>query len=338
MDPLDRARIGTTDLEVTRLGQGGAAIGGLYSSVDEEDAVATLRRAVDLGLTLFDTAPFYGRGKSERLVGKALQAFPRNDYVLSTKVGRLLVPAELQSDDPFFADLPPLEIEFDYSRDGILRSIDDSLERLGLDRIDVALVHDPDDHYEQAIGEAFPTLADLRSQGVVKAVGAGMNQWEMLARFAREGDFDCFLLAGRYTLLDQSSLAELLPICEEKTISIIVGGPFNSGILASDLSPEATYDYAAAPPDVLERARKIKAVCDRHDVPLKAAALQFGLAHPAVAATVPGARSVAESNENFAMVAHPIPTDLWAELKSENLIAQESPTPELEKRRSSDAL
>ena len=327
MDPLDKARIGKTELLVTRLGQGGAAIGGLFTIVTEEAAVSTVRRAVDLGLTLFDTAPLYGRGKSERLVGKALGGFPRDGFVLSTKVGRLLIPHEGQPDDPHFKDLPGLEIEFDYSRDGMLRSIDDSLERLGLDRIDVALIHDADDHYEQAIGEALPTLADLRSQGVIKAVGAGMNQWEMLARFAREGDFDCFLLAGRYTLLDQSSLKELLPICEEKTISIIVGGPFNSGILASDLSPEATYDYAAAPPDVLDVARKIKAVCDRYDVPLKAAALQFGLAHPAVAATIPGARSVEEIEENFAMVAHPIPGDLWAELKSENLIAQESPTP-----------
>ena len=244
MDPLDKARIGKTELLVTRLGQGGAAIGGLFTIVTEEAAVSTVRRAVDLGLTLFDTAPLYGRGKSERLVGKALGGFPRDGFVLSTKVGRLLIPHEGQPDDPHFKDLPGLEIEFDYSRDGMLRSIDDSLERLGLDRIDVALIHDADDHYEQAIGEALPTLADLRSQGVIKAVGAGMNQWEMLARFAREGDFDCFLLAGRYTLLDQSSLKELLPICEEKTISIIVGGPFNSGILASDLSPEATYDYA----------------------------------------------------------------------------------------------
>ncbi len=326
MDPLDRARIGTTELEVTRLGQGGAALAGLYTAVDEEDAVSTLRRAIDLGLTLFDTAPFYGRGKSERLVGEALGAFPRDSFVLSTKVGRLLVPSDPQADDPFFADLPPLEVEFDFSRDGVLRSIDDSLERLGLDCIDITLIHDPDDHYDQAIDEAFPTLANLRSHGIIKAVGVGMNQWEMLARFAREGDFDCFLLAGRYTLLDQSSVADLLPLCEEKSISIIAGGPFNSGILASDLSAESTYDYEAAPPDVLDRARSIKAVCGRYNVPLKAAALQFGLLHPAVASTIPGARSVTEVEENFAMVAHPIPTDLWAELKSENLIAQYSPT------------
>ena len=214
---------------------------------------------------------------------------------------------------------------FGYSRDGILRSLEESLQRLKLDRADIVYIHDADYHWEQAIGEAFPTLAELRSQGVIKAVGAGMNQWEMEARFAREGDFDCFLLAGRYTLLDQSSLPEFMPLCVEKNISVVLGGPYNSGILASDLSPNATFDYKVAPPEIFAKARNIKAVCDRHDVPLKAAALQFGLLHPAVAATIPGPRSVAEIDENFAMVQHPIPSDLWAELKHDGLIAADAP-------------
>lgn len=208
-----------------------------------------------------------------------------------------------------------------------MRSFEESLERLGLDRLDVLLIHDPDDNYDRAIGEAYPTLADLRSQGLVKAIGAGMNQWQMLARFAREGDFDCFLLAGRYTLLDQSGLDELLPLCQEKGISVVLGGPYNSGVLASDLSRSATFDYSTAPPEILGLARAIKSVCERHDVPLKAAALQFGLAHPAVAATIPGPRSLAELDENFRMASHPIPDDLWAELRHEKLISPDAPTP-----------
>ena len=220
----------------------------------------------------------------------------------------------------------PYEVVFDFSRDGVLRSLEDSLRRLDMDRIDIALIHDPDDHHDQAISEAFPALAELRSQGVIGAIGAGMNEWEALARFAVEGDFDCFLLAGRYTLLDQSGLAELLPLCEQRGISVILGGPYNSGVLASDLSGSATYFYAATPPEVLLRAREIKTVCDRHEVPLKAAALQFGLAHPAVAATIPGAQSVAEVEENVAMVQLPIPGALWDELRGQHLIPAEAPS------------
>ena len=208
-----------------------------------------------------------------------------------------------------------------------MRSLDESLERLKLDRVDIAYIHDPDNSYEQAIGETYPTLADLRSRGVVKAIGAGMNQWQLLSRFAQDGEFDCFLLAGRYTLLDQSALPELMPLCERKGISIVLGGPYNSGILASDLSPGTRYDYATAPPEVLERARHIKSVCDRHGVSLKAAALQFGLAHPAVVATIPGAKSAVEVEENLHSAGHHIPSDLWAELRHEGLIPDNAPVP-----------
>ena len=216
----------------------------------------------------------------------------------------------------------------------MLRSLEESLQRLSLDRVDIALIHDLDRasaddpvQWRRAVEEAYPALDDLRSQGVVKAIGAGLNESEPLVRLAQEGDFDCFLLAGRYTLLDQSGLSELLPLCEERRISIILGGPYNSGILASDLSPGATYFYGKAPPDVLGRARRLKAACDRFDVPLKAAALQFGLAHPAVAATIPGARSPAEVEENVRMAAHHIPHELWDELRGQRLIPDDAPVP-----------
>ena len=327
MNPLDKAEIGSTGVRVTRVGMGGAPIGGLYTAVEAATAVETIRRAHELGVGYFDTAPLYGSGRSEMHFGDALEGIPRSEYVLSTKVGRLLEPVAEQPDSEQFVDLPRLEPTYDYSRDGVLRSIDESLGRLRLDRIDVVMIHDPDDHFEQAVNEAFPALYDLRSQGVVGAVGAGMNQWAMLARFAREADPDCFLLAGRYTLLDQSGLDELLPLCMEKGIGIVLGGPYNSGILASDLSDDTTFNYLPAPREILERARRIKEVCDRHGVPLKAAALQFGLAHPAVAATIPGARAIAEIEENLRMAAHPIPAALWDDLRAERLIHPDAPAP-----------
>ena len=325
MDPLEPRRIGATDLHVTSLGLGGAPLGGLSDSEGARGAVDTVKHGYDLGIRFFDTAPLYGRGKSERFYGDALRDYDRDSFVLSSKVGRVLNPNGEGGGDR--AEPPPYDVAFDFSRDGVLRSIEESLERLGLDRLDVALIHDPDDHWRQAIGEAYPTLAELKSKGVVGAIGAGMNQWEMLARFAVEGDFDCFLLAGRYTLLDHSGLMALLPLCEAKRISVVLGGPYNSGVLASDLGPDTTYFYQQTPPDVLERAQRIKAVCDRHDTPLKAAALQFGMAHPAVAATIPGPRTPAEVEENVGMAGFDIPRDLWAELKAEGLIPERAPIP-----------
>ena len=329
MDPLAKAQIGTTGIEVTRLGLGGAPFGGLFTDVEQRAAVDSIKTAMDLGIQYLDTAPLYGTGKSEHFYSEALAGLNRDDFVLSTKVGRVLNPADSPASDDVSVNLPPLKAEFDFSRDGVLRSLDESLRRLKLDRVDILFIHDPDDFHEQAIREAFPALAELRSQGVIRAIGVGMNFWEPLARFAGEADFDCFLLAGRYTLLDQSGLAELLPLCREKSMSIILGGPYNSGVLASDLSDEArtTYFYRETPPEVLEQARRIKSVCDRHDVPLKAAALQFGLAHPAVAATIPGARSAAEVEDNLSMASFDIPADLWSELKHEKLIPEHAPTP-----------
>ena len=341
-DALDTAEIGTTGLRVTRLGFGGAAVAGLYTDVSQEQASDAMLRSLELGARYFDTAPQYGHGKSETYFGNALAGVPREDFVLSTKVGRVLVPTDETAGpgSETFVNLPPFTPVYDFSRDGVLRSLDESLKRLSLDRVDIALIHDPDEgesivgtsfdepvHYRQALEEAYPALDQLRSQGVVGAIGVGMNQWQALARFAKEADLDCFLLAGRYTLLDHSALAKLLPLCEQKHISVIIGGPYNSGILASDLSPGTHYFYVEAEPETLERARRIKSVCDRHGAPLKAAALQFGLAHPAVAATIPGARSASEVEDNVRMVQHAVPEQLWEELRQEGLIPSDAPTP-----------
>ncbi|MBM3934156.1 MAG: aldo/keto reductase [SAR202 cluster bacterium] len=323
---MEMREIGKTGLKVTPLGIGGAPLGGLYNDVSQAQAFRTIRRALELGINFMDTAPLYGHGKSEGYFGDALAGVPRNSYVLSTKVGRLLRPSS-RPNAGLFKNAPMFDVYFDYSRDGILRSVEDSLRRLRLDRIDIALIHDPDNHWEQAIKEAYPALADLRSRGVVKAIGVGMNQWQMLARFAKEGDFDCFLLAGRYTLLDQSALAELMPLCRERNVSVIIGGPYNSGILASNLSTTVRYNYEAAPPEVVAQARRIKAVCERHQVPMKAAALQFCLAHPAVAAVIPGPRSVAELEDNVNMANFPIPGTLWRELIEAGLIPKHAPVP-----------
>ena len=326
MDPLDKTNIGTTALTITKLGLGGAPMGGLFSDVDERQAYETLSVAYENGVRYFDTAPLYGSGKSERFFGEFLSSVPREEFVLSTKVGRLLDYKGPVDEDGLYANVPNLEVRYDYSRDGVLRSIDESLDRLGLDRIDIAFIHDPDEHFDIAINEAFPALEDLRSQGVLKAIGAGMNQWEMLADFARERDFDCFLLAGRYTLLDYSALEIFLPLCLEKHISVILGGPYNSGILASDLKPGTTYFYQTAPQEVITRASEIKEICSKYKVGLKAAALQFGLLHPAVASTIPGARKPAEVLENIESASAEIPTDLWNELKEEGLLPGSAPT------------
>ncbi|MYD53945.1 MAG: aldo/keto reductase [Chloroflexi bacterium] len=314
MKATDTRQIGRTSLQVSRLG-----LGGVFLAIDAgvDEAAALINRAAALGVRYFDTAPMYGNGESERRYRRPLASLDRSEFVISTKVGRRL---QEHADGS-------VTWHFDFSRDGALRSFESSLERLGVDHIDILLVHDPDDHEEQALTEAFPALIELREQGLVTAIGAGMNQWEMELRFARELPLDCFLLAGRYTLLEQGALTEFLPHCQANGISVIAGGPYNSGILASDLSDSVSYNYRAAPAGMLDRARAIKAVCDRHDVPLKAAALQFILAHPAVAAVIPGAASVSEVEENVRMVETPIPAALWGELKEAGLIDPNAPTP-----------
>ena len=323
MRATDTVEIGRTGLHVTRLGLGGVALSGAPPATDphapspESEAVSLIRRSLDLGLNYLDTAPMYGVGHSERRYGQALQGIPRDRYVLSTKVGRVLRPGTEGE----------MTWAFDFSREGARASFESSLERLGIERVDIVFVHDPDEHYQAALDGAFPVLRELRDDGRIRAIGAGMNQWQMELAFAREGYSDCFLLAGRYTLLDQTALPEFLPYCVEHHISVVAGGPYNSGILAVGPRAGATFNYRAAPPEMMDKAARIAQVCERHQVPLKAAALQFILAHPAIASVIPGARSVAEVEENARMVELAIPGALWAELKEDGLIAAEAPTP-----------
>jgi D-threo-aldose 1-dehydrogenase len=321
-----RVRLGSSAVEVTRLGFGAAPIGNLFTAVGDADAAATVDAAWSAGIRFFDTAPLYGHGLSERRLGTALRAHSRDELVVATKVGRLLVPDSGPPPEDGFVATPPLRPVFDFSHDATLRSLDASLERLGTGRVDVLHVHDPDHHADDALRGAFPALRRLRDQGVVRAIGAGMNQSALLARFVREAEIDCVLLAGRYTLLDQSALAGLLPLCAERGVSVIAGGVFNSGLLA-DPSPRATYDYHPAPPALVERARRLAEICARHGVDLKAAALRFPLAHPAVACVLTGARSAAEVEQNARLFATPIPLALWDDLRSAGMLGDGTPTP-----------
>lgn len=307
-EPTDRRRIGRSDRSVTRLGFGAAEIGGLYSPITEEAADTVVRHAWDLGIRYFDVAPLYGLGLAETRLGRVLRDYPRGDFTLSTKVGRTGMAT------------------FDFSRDGVIRSIEASLERLGLDRIDIVFIHDPDDHWDIAISEAYPALAELRSAGVIGAIGAGMNQAAMLTRFVLEAEIDVLLCAGRYTLLDQTALDTLLPACVERSVSVVVGGVMNSGLLANP-SPGSHFDYGPVPAEWLDRAMRLKAVCDRHAVPLRAAAIQFPLAHAAVASIAAGVRNPAHLDEYPTFMRQSIPTDLWADLRDEGLIRDEAPTP-----------
>jgi D-threo-aldose 1-dehydrogenase len=324
MDPRACVPLGRTGLSVTRLGLGCAPLGGLFEEVSDAAAAETVATAWQRGVRLFDTAPLYGSGLSERRVGAALRDRPRSELVLSTKVGRLLEPDGVA--DPMFSGASAARPVFDFSYDGVLRSLEASLERLGLDRVDVALIHDPDAHYKKAVAGAYVALERLRGEGVVGAIGAGMNQSELLARFARETDVDCLLVAGRYTLLDGGALTELLPLCEEKGIAVIAGGVFNSGILASGEGSGA-YDYAPAAPELVERVRALAAVCARWDVPLQAAALQFPLGHPAVACVLVGCRSAAEVEEDARLFELELPAGLWDELRAERLLPAGVPVP-----------
>lgn len=331
-DPAEPIQLGRTRLSVTRIGLGTAALGGLYTAVDEGQAVETVRCAYDHGLRFFDTAPLYGHGLSEHRVGLALRGLPRDEVVLATKVGRLLradAPpdrSQLSGGVERWPAAPSVNPVFDFSYDGVLRSFEESVGRLGVDRVDVLHIHDPDEHGEEALDGAYRALDRLRSEGTVSAVGAGMNQAELLVRFARAADFDCFLLAGRYTLLDQAALRELLPLSAERGIAVLLGGVYNSGILAGP-RPGATFDYAPAPAELVERAHRLEIVCRRHGAELKAAALQFPLAHPAVTSLLVGARSPEELDEDIALLQTPLPAALWDDLRREGLLPEDAPTP-----------
>lgn len=323
-----RHRLGRSPVGITRLGLGSAPLGGLFAPVGEADAAATIARAWDLGIRYFDTAPLYGFGLAERRLGAFLRAQPRDSFVLSTKVGRLLRrPAgDPPPPDPAYKGTPPERPVFDFSYDGVMRSVDESLSRLGLDRIDILFIHDPDDHHDAAIDGAFRALDRLRGDGTVRAIGAGMNQHAMLARFAVEAPFDCFLLAGRYTLLDQGALGGLMALCAARGIGLVLGGVYNSGILA-DPRPGATFDYRDADPALVARAQRLDTLCRRYGTALKAAALQFCLAHPAVSGLLLGARTAAEIEENVAMARLAVPAALWSDLRREGLIDPAAPVP-----------
>jgi D-threo-aldose 1-dehydrogenase len=319
-------RLGRTQVVVTKLALGTAPLGGLYSPVDEVDALAVIEGSWSEGLRFFDTAPLYGHGLAEERVGEVLRRKPRDGYTLATKVGRLLragVPPEPRQ---AYAGTPPVNPTFDFSYDGVMRSIEESHERTGIERFDILHIHDPDDHYEEALHGAYRALEKLRSEGAISAVGAGMNQAEMLTRFARDADFDCFLLAGRYTLLDQIALNELLPTCLERGIAVIAGGVFNSGILA-DPRTGTHYNYRRASRKLIDRANRLRAVCDRHGVPLRAAAIQFPLGHPAVQTVLVGCRSLTELQDAILMFEVDISPELWIDMKTQGLLPQEVPVP-----------
>jgi D-threo-aldose 1-dehydrogenase len=322
--------ISGTSVSLTEIGFGAAVLGNLYSEVSDQDAEAALQAAWQAGIRYFDTAPHYGLGLSERRLGQALRHFPRDDFVVSSKVGRLLVknPHPTGWDDEGFAVPDELHRVRDYSRSGVLRSIDDTLARTQLDRLDVVYVHDPDDHWQQAVEEAIPTLADLRSQGVLRAVGVGMNQSPMLARFLRETPVDVVMMAGRYTLLEQDALGEALATAAAERKSVIAVGVFNSGILSRPRpGPEATFNYQPAPPELIARANQIADICEKHGTSLPAVAIAFPLAHPCVANVTLGMRSAAEVQQDVNLYDARVPAGLWSDLRSAGLLRPDAPTP-----------
>ena len=338
MNPFESITIGNTGAKVTRLGLGGVGVSGMvladgiYQGSSFDEARRIIRRAYELGIRHFDTAPLYGLGRSEVRYGEVLSTLPRDSFSLSTKVSRRLVPADPSDLTPHDDDgIPEYTYEFDFTAAGIRRTLESSLERLRLDSVDILYLHDSDavdQHTDDHFAEGLQALVELREKGVVKAIGMGMNQWQVTARMVERFDLDLILLAGRYTLLDQSALPEFMPLCVERGVRLSIGGPYNSGILASDLDQPVSFDYQVASPEIVEQARRIKAVCDRHQVELKAAALQFVTAHPAVATTIPGAASVAEVEDNVRLLQEEIPAALWAELKAEELLPAAAPTPD----------
>jgi D-threo-aldose 1-dehydrogenase len=328
------------EIKFSVLGFGSAPLGNLFGAVSEEDAQATLNAAWEAGIRYFDTAPLYGAGLSETRINHFLRGKPRNKYIVSTKVGRLIraCPPEERLGQGKFFDIPSRKEIYDYSYDGVMRSLEDSLERLGLDSVEILFVHDidvfnhgsiekRDAHVETLMKSGYKALVKLRDEGVIKAFGAGVNEWEVCEILARRGDFDLFLLAGRYTLLEQESLRTLLPLCEGRGIGIVLGGPYNSGILASGPKPGAYYNYSPAPKAILNRVSEIEATCKRYKVKLAEAALAFPLGHPSVVSVIPGAVTPRQVKMNVDTLAAKIPKALWRDLKSQGLLHTEAPMP-----------
>jgi D-threo-aldose 1-dehydrogenase len=293
---------------LTEVGFGGAPLGGLFAAVSDDEAEATLQSAWRHGIRYFDTAPLYGSGLSEERLGRFLSTVPRSEVTVSTKVGRVLVEDDLPFDGDYHGNA--YRPVFDFSRDGVRRSLESSLERLGLTHVDIVYIHDPDDHWQQAIDEAYPALVTMRGEGLIRGIGVGMNQTAMLARFVREADLDCVLLAGRYTLMDRSADTELLPLCQRRNVPVIAGGVFNSGLLAQ-VTPAGHYDYRPAPAPAVARARELQGICVSHGVPLGAAAIQFPLRHDGVAAVLVGVRTPGELDTDLEWYTRELPQPAW---------------------------
>lgn len=339
MDAVTWKRNGSSSVEFTRLGFGTAPLGNLYQAITDDEAAEVVASAWDSGVRYFDTAPLYGLTLSERRLGAFLKSKPRDEYTLSTKVGRLMrpcPPSERSGIGRWF-EVPDMKEVFDYSYDGVLRSFEESLERLGVGRVDVLFAHDlcafthgskaaSDARIEEFMSGGYKAMIELREQGAVKAIGGGINEWEVCQAMAEQGDFDIFLLAGRYTLLEQHALDSFLPLCEARGIGVVIGGPYNSGILATGPTESAYYNYDPAPPEILRKTKKIQNKCMAHSVDLKVAALQFPLLHPSVVAVIPGGKSAEEVIANGRNMNEPIPSALWQELKAEALLREDAPT------------
>ncbi len=337
MQAGEKRKFGRVDLDVTAFSFGTAPVGNIFREIDEETSDAMFQHSWNAGVRFYDTAPMYGHGLSELRTGQSLRWKNRDDFVLSSKVGRLLKPAKREAIDfAPWVNAAPFTMHFDYSYDGTMRAFEDSLQRMALERIDILFIHDIDvftrgsdqpEVFRQAMDGCYKALADLRDQKVVKAIGVGVNEWEVCHEALKQRDFDCFLLAGRYTLLEQEALNEFLPLCEKRGAAVVVGGGFNSGILATGAKPGAKYNYAPAPAHIMDKVSKIEAVCARFGVPLPAAALQFVVAHPAIPSFCAGTRTVEQLDQNLAWFAHPIPKEFWSALKSEGLLREDAPVP-----------
>src|SRR3984957_19026842 len=332
---MPRRMLGRTGLEVSALGFGTAPLGDLFAQLDDGTAIAAVERAFQLGINLLDTSPLYGHGLSEHRCGTALRRVPRQDIAVCTKVGRWMDPFHGPSNGSGFVGGQPHRAVVDYSYDGTMRSVEQSLLRLGTDRLDLLLIHDVDvwthgadaieQRFAEAMAGAYVALDRLRSEGVVKGIGIGVNEADMCVRFAHAGSFDTMLLAGRYSLLEQPALEHFLPLAQQRGIGVMLGGVFNSGILATGAVKGAKYNYKDAPSHIVEKVTKIQHVCDAHGVALPTAALHFALGHPAVASVVLGAQKPLEVERNVAALASKVPSALWTDLKAQHLLDADAP-------------